>query len=153
MRMPPHSHPYNRAGHDQALILQSTAWPGPDTGSPAGLPAERAARIAARQAFVQLKRCFMDAAGLVPGSMGELLRRKIRGAHEPLDLWHLREVLLALLPCEDEAPAATVTPGTHHTPDSQPDALQRRLATCREELQQQIERVFVDSITGTTRDF
>lgn len=146
MRMPPHSQPYNRAGLDQPLMLKPAAWPSAP-GADAGFPAERAARIAARHAFVQMKRSFMDAALLVPGTLGDLLRVKIRGAHEPLDLWHLREVLLALLP---EA-------GPGGTPDAGGSAASAerlaQAARCREDVQQQLQRVFVDSVTGTPRDF
>lgn len=150
MRMPPHSQPFNRAGIDQPLMLRTESWPstlGADTQ--VGLPAERAARIAARHAFVQMKRSFIDAAALVPGSIGELLRGKIRQAHEPLDLWHLREVLLALLPDSDPATGATA-PAAQGSGEM---SIEHRAARCRADVQRHLESVFVDSITGTPRDF
>ena len=142
------SQPYNRVGLDQPLMLNPPAWPAPDADTAVGLPAERAARIAARQAFVQMKRSFMDAAALVPGSIGELLRGKVRGAHEPLDLWHLREVLLALLPDNEDAGAASSPVAS-----SISEPLRKQASHCRDDIRNQLERVFVDSITGTTRDF
>ena len=48
-----------------------------------GLPQDRAARLAARQAFVDLKHDFMVAVALLPGPRGEWLRRLVRHAEDP----------------------------------------------------------------------
>jgi hypothetical protein len=64
----------------------------------AGMPAERAARIAARLAFVDMKRSFMQAADRIHGLHGDRVRRKVRQATDPIELFHLREVVSALLP-------------------------------------------------------
>lgn len=58
----------------------------------------RQQRIAERRSFVMLKGCFIDAATQVPGTVGDAIRRRVRATHEPIDLWHLHEVLIALLP-------------------------------------------------------
>ncbi|MDP1533088.1 MAG: hypothetical protein Q8N44_17375 [Rubrivivax sp.] len=55
-----------------------------------GLPHDRMARLAARQAFVELKRDFMDAVAKLPPPSGDWLRQQVRGAEEPTDLWLLR---------------------------------------------------------------
>lgn len=87
-----------------------------------GMPAERRARIAARRAFVRLKQRAVDAIGAVPGSLGELLRRKVRQTNDMGDLAELREVILALMPDESVADR-----------------------TARLELQREFERAFGDS--------
>lgn len=154
MRMPPLSQPFNRAGIDQPVLLRSESWPSTmDTDVQVGLPAERAARIAARYAFVQMKRSFIEAAALVPGSIGELLRGKIRQAHEPLDLWHLREVLLALLPDGDGGTTAHATANAASPPATEEPTLEQRAARCRADVQRQLKSVFADSVTGVPRDF
>lgn len=61
----------------------------------AGLPGDRGARIAARQAFVSLKRSFLDALQTVPTA--EWLRVQVRAAEEPVDLWLLRAPVFAAL--------------------------------------------------------
>jgi hypothetical protein len=61
----------------------------------AGLPGDRGARIAARQAFVTLKRSFLDALETVPAA--EWLRVQVRAAEEPVDLWLLRAPVFAAL--------------------------------------------------------
>ncbi len=61
----------------------------------AGLPADRGARVAARQAFVSLKRSFLDALDTVPAA--EWLRAQVRAAEEPVDLWLLRAPVFAAL--------------------------------------------------------
>lgn len=70
----------------------------PTPGLPgAGLPSDRLAQIAARRAFVELKLSFMDAVHDLSGDEGDWLRRQVRGAEEPMDLWLLRApVFLAL---------------------------------------------------------
>lgn len=152
MRMPPYSVPFNRAGIDQPVLLHPDGWAASAAGdTQVGLPAERAARIAARHAFVQMKRSFIDGAALVPGSIGELLRGKIRQAHEPLDLWHLREVLLALLPDADANPGAAALPGSGGTGEEA--SIEVRAARCRADIQRQLQSVFAESLTGLPRDF
>jgi hypothetical protein len=64
----------------------------------AGLPQDRLARIAARQAFVDLKASFLDAvAALRPGRRADWLRAQVRAAEEPVDLWLLRSAIFAEL--------------------------------------------------------
>jgi hypothetical protein len=48
------------------------------------------ARLAARQAFVGLKRSFAQAVTDVTGPRGDWLRDQVRRAEEPEDLWLLR---------------------------------------------------------------
>ena len=61
----------------------------------AGMPGDRSARLAARQAFVQLKLTFLDA--LQHASDADWLRAQVRAAEEPVDLWLLRApVFMAL---------------------------------------------------------
>ena len=70
-----------------------------------GLPDERTARIAARRAFVELKASFMDAASDIDGLAGDVLRRRVRGADEPAQVWRLRAALLhALSPLHPRTP-------------------------------------------------
>jgi hypothetical protein len=61
----------------------------PGAGLPgAGLPGDRSARLAARQAFVDLKLVFL---GALQGADGvDWLRTQVRAAEEPVDLWLLR---------------------------------------------------------------
>ena len=87
-----------------------------------GLPEDRQARIAARRAFVELKSSFMNAASEACGPTADLLRRKVRGADEALQLWRLRLALLAALPADEE-----------------------RFARSREELLRHLDSVFPDS--------
>jgi hypothetical protein len=61
----------------------------------AGLPGDRSARIAARQAFVALKQSFLDALESAPTA--EWLRIQVRAAEEPVDLWLLRAPVFAAL--------------------------------------------------------
>ena len=63
-----------------------------------GMPAERRARIAARRAFVRVKRRAVEATEAIEGSLGDLLRRKVRQTDEIGELAELREVILALMP-------------------------------------------------------
>lgn len=60
-----------------------------------GLPGDRGARLAARQAFVALKHSFVSALQGQPGS--EWLQAQVRAAEEPVDLWLLRGPVFAVL--------------------------------------------------------
>ncbi len=60
-----------------------------------GLPADRAARLAARAAFVELKQLFLRATEPLPDRKGQWLREKVRLAQDPMDLWLLRGPVLA----------------------------------------------------------
>jgi hypothetical protein len=68
----------------------------------AGMPQDRAARIAARRAFVEMKQLFLSAAEGLPGHKGTWLGRRIRAAADAGDLASLRGPLLAALR-EDDA--------------------------------------------------
>lgn len=61
----------------------------------AGLPGDRGARLAARQAFVSLKLTFLEALELLPNA--DWLRVQVRAAEEPVDLWLLRAPVFAAL--------------------------------------------------------
>lgn len=63
----------------------------------AGLPADRAAALAARQAFVRLKRAFAEAVSDLPGDHGHWLRHQVRATEEPAALWLLRGPVYAAL--------------------------------------------------------
>jgi hypothetical protein len=65
-------------------FISSPALPG------AGLPHDRMARLAARQAFVTLKSCFLDAVATLPEVPGAWLHQQVRASEEPIDLWLLR---------------------------------------------------------------
>jgi hypothetical protein len=67
----------------------------------AGLPHDRLAQLAARQAFVALKSCFSDAVSALPGARGDWLRQQVRAAEEPVDLWMLRAPVFAGLAGDD----------------------------------------------------
>jgi hypothetical protein len=69
-----------------------------------GLPQDRAARIAARRAFVEMKQLFQRAAGTLTGHKGNWLGRRIRAATDAEDLALLRGLLVDALR-EDEARA------------------------------------------------
>jgi hypothetical protein len=68
-----------------------------------GLPHDRRARLAARHAFVVLKTSFLQALTDDGGSMADAapapdwLRRQVRAAEEPTDLWLLRAPVFAAL--------------------------------------------------------
>jgi hypothetical protein len=68
-----------------------------------GLPMARQARIAARRAFVDTKRCFIDAATPIPGARGDWLRHQIRQSNDPLDLWLLRGAVYDALSGEESS--------------------------------------------------
>lgn len=72
-------------------FMPSPALPG------AGLPADRAAQLAARQAFVKLKIRFAEAVSDLPGHHGYWLRAQVRATEEPSDLWMLRGPVYAAL--------------------------------------------------------
>lgn len=65
-----------------------------------GMPGDRLARIAARRAFVDLKRSFLLALQDTRGT--EWLHQQVRNAEEPLDLWELRAPVFAALAGLDE---------------------------------------------------
>ena len=70
----------------------------PSPGLPgAGLPSDRLAQIAARQAFVALKSSFQQAVDELADSGVDWLRRQVRAAEEPTDLWLLRAPVFAAL--------------------------------------------------------
>jgi len=71
-----------------------------DDGAP-GLPADRAARIAARRAFVDMKQLFIRSVEKLEHRKGAWLRSQVRAAEDPLDLWLLRGPLLAALREDD----------------------------------------------------
>ncbi len=66
-----------------------------------GMPQDRLARLAARQAFVDLKLDFMVATAGLPGPRGEWLRECVRRAEDPYELWRLRHSLFAALAGND----------------------------------------------------
>jgi hypothetical protein len=72
-------------------FMPSPALPG------AGLPNDRMALLAARRAFVELKLNFQLAVADLPADEGDWLRRQVRGAEEPMDLWLLRAPVFAAL--------------------------------------------------------
>jgi hypothetical protein len=61
----------------------------------AGLPGDRAARLAARRAFVDLKQTFLHILRDTPGV--DWLLAQVRAAEEPLDLWLLRGPVFSAL--------------------------------------------------------
>lgn len=70
----------------------------PSPGLPgAGLPHDRMARLAARQAFVVLKLAFVHAVRDLPGNESGWLHHQVRAAEEPTDLWLLRAPVFAAL--------------------------------------------------------
>jgi hypothetical protein len=63
----------------------------------AGMPQDRATRIAARRAFVDMKLLFMRAVADLEDRKGSWLRAQVRQANDPNDLWLLRVPVLAAL--------------------------------------------------------
>jgi hypothetical protein len=63
----------------------------------AGLPSDRLAQLAARQAFVLLKQTFQQAVDELADEHADWLRRQVRAAEEPGDLWLLRAPVFAAL--------------------------------------------------------
>ncbi len=70
---------------------------------PTGMPADRAARIAARRAFVEMKQLFLRAVENLEHRKGAWLRAQVRAAEDPVDLWLIRGPLLATLREDDLA--------------------------------------------------
>jgi hypothetical protein len=66
-----------------------------------GLPADRAARVAARRAFVDMKQLFMRSVENLQHRKGAWLRAQVRTAEDPVDLWLIRGPLLAALREDD----------------------------------------------------
>jgi hypothetical protein len=66
-----------------------------------GMPQDRLARLAARQAFVDLKHDFMVAVAGLPGARGEVLRRLVRKAEDADTLWRARHALFRELQGND----------------------------------------------------
>jgi hypothetical protein len=66
-----------------------------------GMPQDRAARLAARRAFVEMKLLFLRATAPLEDRKGEWLRHQVRQASEPLDLWLLRGPVLRALSLDD----------------------------------------------------
>jgi AcrR family transcriptional regulator len=97
-------------------FVASPALPG------AGLPHDRMAQLAARQAFVLLKRCFCDAVATLHDARGDWLRQQVRSAEEPIDLWLLRGPVFASL--------------------AGPDPARRE---CRQHLRRGLDALFLDS--------
>ena len=62
-----------------------------------GLPSDRAARVAARRAFVALKHTFQDALENLQHEHADWLRHQVRAAEELNDLWLLRAPVFAAL--------------------------------------------------------
>ena len=70
----------------------------PSPGLPgAGLPSDRLAQLAARQAFVAMKSTFQQAVDDLADGHTEWLRHQVRAAEEPTDLWLLRAPIFAAL--------------------------------------------------------
>ncbi|HEX5684914.1 MAG TPA: hypothetical protein VFY73_12895 [Ideonella sp.] len=68
----------------------------------AGLPQDRASRVAARRAFVEMKLLFLRATGPLEDRKGEWLRHQVRQATDPMDLWLLRGPVLRALSQDDQ---------------------------------------------------
>ena len=94
----------------------------PPRWSAHGLPADRQARIAARQDFVDLKTCLMRIAADLAGPHGRGIQQRVRQACEAVELWKLRSVIVDTLP-----------------------AVHPRTAQHRHELQRRLDRLFPDS--------
>ena len=75
--------------------------PRPCDDAESGMPADRQARLAARRAFVALKLSFLYVVDGLPGP--STLRRQVRLAESPNDLWALRAPVFAALAGTDAA--------------------------------------------------
>ena len=71
--------------------------PCPKTNTIDVAPHDRSARLAARRSFVGLKQSFMQAVARLDGPEGDWLRRQVRSAEDPIDLWLLRASVFAAL--------------------------------------------------------
>lgn len=69
----------------------------------AGLPHDRASRLAARRAFVELKQVFIDAVAALPGEHAGWLHAQVRASEDPSELWLLRAPVMRALSERDEA--------------------------------------------------
>lgn len=79
-----------------------SAPPAPSVLLAGALPRQRATRIAARCAFVEMKQRFIDAVAGIDGSRGTWLRHQVRQAQQPVDLWLLRGAVFAVLRGHDD---------------------------------------------------
>lgn len=105
-------------------VVPDAGLPAPGPAGDAGLPHDRAARMAARRAFVDLKLTFLEAlnslgshevsSSALPPSW---LRLQVERAEEPVDLWLLR------------APVFSALAGLHPERRRQRQALRRALDT------------------------
>jgi len=67
-----------------------------------GMPQDRAARLAARRAFVDMKLLFQRATAPLEDRKGEWLRQQVRLANDPMDLWLLHGPVLRALSLDDQ---------------------------------------------------
>ncbi|MEK8048198.1 MAG: hypothetical protein CFE46_18860 [Burkholderiales bacterium PBB6] len=86
--------PLSDVDADIAQIDPTADWA---DSSPHGEPQDRAARLAARRAFVDMKLLFMRAVADLAGPKGLWLQHQVRQANDPNDLWVLRGALLVAL--------------------------------------------------------
>jgi hypothetical protein len=114
--------------HPPAMVALKPPPVGPDfqhdaTWRISGTPQDRLARVAARRAFVEMKQCFMAAAGDLIGGDADLTRHRLRQAADVFDLWRLHEPLMAALPATASGDAQrrdvreqidTAFPRNHH---------------------------------------
>lgn len=78
----------------------------------AARPQARAARMAARRAFVEAKQRFMASVAHLEDEPGRWLQHQIRQAQEPVDLWLLRSAVYRAL--TDGTPAGHTQRGELH---------------------------------------
>lgn len=77
-------------------MIPNLTLPAPrDYTAGAGMPGDRQARLAARQAFVQLKLTFLSALDHLRDD--HWLRVQVIAAEEPVDLWLLRAPVFSML--------------------------------------------------------
>lgn len=79
----------------------------------AGLPHERLARMAAHQAFLEMRTQFLDALDGLPGCEIDGLRRDLRRSTDPADLWALRLAVHQALAGEGPEPTAAQSEFAH----------------------------------------
>lgn len=110
--MAPRSDAASRGDDGFSLTVPNALWasladaeamssPSEDAEQLAGLPQDRAARIAARRAFVAMKQLFMRAVETLTDRKGQWLRHQVRLADDPIDLWLLRGPVLSALRRDD----------------------------------------------------